>query len=100
MAAQRELFLPPSIPSIISQYVDAVLKELVKSFCYAAKNIPDQSQLLMVLPEKMNAILQGILSITLLLWVAGTLSTAAKTYLLVKICMNGSRSRGVGYRVL
>ena len=34
-------------------------------------------------------------------WVTGTLSIAAKSYhdLLVKICMNGSRSRGVGYRV-
>ena len=36
----------------------------------------------------------------LLLWVAGTLSTVTKSYLLVKIGMTGSCSRGVGYRIL
>ena len=34
------------------------------------------------------------------MWVAGTFPTVATSYLVVKIGMNGSRSRGIGYRVL
>ena len=33
------------------------------------------------------------------MWISDTISTVAKSYLLVKVCIDGSRSRGVGYRV-
>ena len=41
-----------------------------------------------------------VVVLVVVVWVAGTLSTVTQTDPLVKICMNGSRSRGIGYRVL
>ena len=46
------------------------------------------------------ALLVGPARIMHILRVVGTLSTVATSHLVVKIVMNGSRSRGVGYRVL
>ena len=44
--------------------------------------------------------IRGLFTLLVVIWVAGTLFTVTQTDLHVKICMNGSRSRGVGYRVL